>query len=116
MVSVEKVKRGLAAFFDNELMPMLPSTGWENIVVGTAIGVLLKRLEKIIAGLQQNGLALAAAVVDDQGNVDIEIIRDELKAQIQKKGSLQIDNLPVIKKITFRAEDVDKAFEYIMKG
>lgn len=116
MVSVEKVKRGLAGFLDNELMPMLPATGWESIVVGTALGILLRRLENIIGNLKQNGMAVAAGIVDEHGNIDIEIIREELKRQIQKKGSLQIENLPVVKKITFNEGDVDKAFEYIMKG
>lgn len=45
-----------------------------------------------------------------------DTIRDMLKAQIERQGSLTIENVPILKKLVFTAEDVDKAYEFIMRG
>lgn len=116
MVSVEKIKAGLAAYFDAELMPQLPANGWESIVVGASLGIILKRLDKIAESLANSPLAQMVEVVSSDGGFDLDAIRDEVKKQIESKGSLQIDNVPILKKLTFTAADIDKAYEHIMKG
>ena len=116
MISVEKVKRGLAAFLDAELMPHLPSTGWESIVVGAAVGIILKRFDKVVDALKCNKLAQTLEVVGKDGSIDIDIIRDELRQQIERKGSLEVLNVPILEKLTFRPDDIDKAYKFIMEA
>lgn len=116
MVSVNKIKDGLAAYLDAELMPQLQKGSWQSIVVGTAVGVIISRTDKLIASLKNSQLAQTVEVIDSDGSVDIDTIRDMLKAQIEKQGSLTIENVPILKKLVFRAEDVDKAYEFIMRG
>lgn len=116
MVSVNKIRDGLAAYLDAELMPQLPKGGWQSIVVGTALGVVLSRADKLIENLKNSQLAQMVEVVDTDGSIDLDTIRDMLKAQIERQGSLIIDNVPILKKLVFKAEDVDKAYEFIMRG
>ena len=116
MVSIDKIKNGLAAYFDAELMPKLPITGWESIVVGASLSIVIKRLDKVAAALANSLLAQMTEVVSKDGCFDLDIIRDELKAQVKKKGSMEFDNVPILKKLTFYEVDIDKAYEYIMKG
>ena len=115
MVSVSKIKQGLAAFLDAELMPMLPATGWESIVVGAASGIILSRIDNVAAGLVGSPLAQQIAIVNPDGLVDIEVIKEHLKHQIEIKGGLEFNNVPILKKLKFSAEDVDKAYKYIME-
>ena len=116
MVAIDKIKKGLAAFFDAELMPKLPINGWESIVVGASLSIVLKRLDKIAASLAGSNLAQMVEVVSKDGCFDLDFIKEELKAQIEKKGCMEFDNVPILKKLTFYAVDIDKAYEYIMKG
>ena len=55
-------------------------------------------------------------VISSDGSVDIDLLRDTLKEQIAKNGSMEIDNIPIVGKLIFREPDVDKLYEYIMKG
>lgn len=116
MVSVNKIRDGLAAYLDAELMTQLPKGDWKSIVVGTAIGVVLSRADKLIENLKNSQLAQMVEVVDTDGSIDLDTIRDMLKAQIERQGSLTIENVPILKKLVFKAEDVDKAYEFIMRG
>ena len=115
MVSASKIKQGLAAFLDAELMPMLPATGWESIVVGAASGIILSRIDNVAASLVDSPLAQQISVVNSDGLIDIEVIKDHLKNQIEIKGGLEFNNVPILKKLKLSAEDIEKAYRYIME-
>lgn len=53
-------------------------------------------------------------VVDEEGNVDIDAVRDAVKEQMANVG-MKID-IPLIGVVTFQQNDVDKAYEYVMRS
>lgn len=116
MIPIEKAKRGIAAYLDAELMPQLPTKGWESVVVGSAIGIAIKKMEKLIDKFKDNPMLQSLEIIGQDGSVDIDALRDSFKEQIAKQGYMEINNVPIVKKLTFRAEDVDKLYDYIMKG
>lgn len=116
MIPIEKAKRGIAAYLDAELMPQLPTKGWESVVVGSAIGIAIKKFEKLIEKYKDNPMLQAFEIFSSDGSIDIDSLRDNFKAQIEKQGFMEIDNIPIVKKLTFRAQDVDKLYDYITKG
>jgi hypothetical protein len=62
--------------------------------------------------LQENGIVRTFAVMDSEGNVDLEPIMRDLKREIERKGKLTV-NIPMFGKMTFVPQDVDEIYREI---
>lgn len=111
MVSIDRIERGIAKYFDVELKEKLPPNGFERVFVGTAISIAIKRSGRIIAEMKDNKAVQMLGIMDDKGNVDIDILRDEVKNQMPESG-IKVD-LPLIGMMTFKKEDIDILYSYI---
>lgn len=111
MVSIDKIEQGIAAYLDSELMPKLPTSGFEKVLAGTAMSLAIRRSGAIIDGYKSNKVVQMLGVMDSEGNVDVDILAEELKKNIPKEG-MKVD-LPIIGGVTFHKDDVDKLYEYI---
>ena len=81
MVTMDKVKRGLANYADSEIVSKIPS-GFKRVAVGTAISLYLKNLDKIADNALVKGLGIFA----EDGSVDIDTLADTVKANIPDSG------------------------------
>lgn len=111
MVTIDKIEKGVAAYLDSELMPQLPETGIQKVIVGAAMSILIRRFGTILESYKDNQLVKALGVMDSDGGVDIDILAEELKNNMPKEG-VKVD-VPVIGAITFKKSDIDKLYEYI---
>lgn len=112
MISVDKIEQGIADYLDAELMPQLQGNGIEKVIVGTAASLLIRKSGTIIESYKDNKLVKLLGIMDENGNVDVDILAEELKKNISKDG-VKID-IPVIGTMTFHKEDVDKLYNYII--
>lgn len=112
MVSIDKIERGVANYLDGELMPQLQSNGFEKVLVGTAASLAIHKIGAIVVSYKDNKLVKMLDVMDDNGNVDVDVLAAELKKNIPKEG-VKVD-IPVVGTMTFHEDDVDKLYEYIM--
>lgn len=113
MVTIDKIERGVAAYLDAEVMPQLPAGGFEKVLAGTAISLFIRKSGKIIEGYKENKAVQMLGIMDTEGNVDVDILAEELKKNISTEG-MKID-VPIVGKMTFHKEDVDKLHEYITR-
>lgn len=111
MVTIDKIEQGVAAYLDGELMPKLPSSGIEKVLAGTALSLAIRRSGKMLDGLKSNKMIQMLGVMDTEGNVDIDVLAQELKKNMPTEG-VKVD-VPVIGVLTFHKEDVDRLYEYI---
>lgn len=111
MIPYAKVEKGLADYLDGELMPMIPETGFQRIIAGTAISLLIKKGGSQIAALKENPAVKMMGIFDDAGNVDVETLRDELKKNMPEDG-VKVE-VPMLGMLTFRKGDIDKLYSYI---
>lgn len=111
MVSIDKIEQGIAAYLDGELMPQLPNSGFEKVLAGTAISLFIRRSGKIIERYKDNKAVQMLGIMDADGNVDVDVLAEELKKNFPKDG-MKLD-IPIIGAMTFHKEDVDKLHEYI---
>ena len=111
MVAISKIEQGIAAYLDSELMPQLPNTGIEKVLAGTAMSLAIRRSGKILDGYKNNKAVQMLGLMDAEGNVDVDVLAEELKKNIPAEG-VKID-VPIIGAMTFHKEDVDKLHEYI---
>lgn len=111
MVTINKIEQGIAAYLDGELMPKLPSTGIEKVLAGTALSLAIRKSGGILEGYKDNKAMQMLGVMDVEGNVDVDILAEELKKNIPAEG-VTID-IPIIGTLIIKSEDVDKLHEYI---
>lgn len=113
MVSIDKIEYGVASYLDAELMPQLQNNGIEKVLIGTTVSLIIRKSGAIIAGYKDNKLVKMLGIMDSEGNVDVDILAEELKKNISKEG-IKVD-IPVVGTMTFHKEDVDKLYDYIME-
>lgn len=83
MVSMAKVKKGIADFFDAELLPKLLTGNALNdmLMRGAGVAVTL-RADRLIMHYLDTPAGRALGAIDDKGNIDVEYLRDVLTASI----------------------------------
>ena len=114
MVTIDQVEQGVAAYLDKELMPILPETGFQKVMIGTGISLIIRKYKNQIAGLRDNKVVQMMGIFDDEGNVDIDILKEELMKQVPEKG-FKVE-VPVVGGLTFKKDDVTKLYGYIVGG
>lgn len=112
MIPIKTIEKGVASYLDNELMSKLPATGLERVLIGTAISLGIRRSEQTILGLKDNKVIQTLGIMDTEGNVDVDVVAEELKKNIPNDG-VKVD-VPMIGGLTFHKSDVDKLYQYIM--
>lgn len=113
MVTIRQMENGIARFLDTELLSKMQGT-WQKVVAGTATGILIKRSENILSSLKNNEIVKMMGIISEDGMIDIDILREELKKNVPDSG-VQID-LPMIGRITIKKEDVDKLYACIVNA
>lgn len=111
MVPMEHVAKGVAKYLDAEVMSQYPENSVQKVLVGTGLALMIRKTEKFADSLKSNETVKMLDVIDENGNVDIDTLKDALKANIPETGVVY-DN-KFIGKMTFMKADVDKLYDYI---
>ena len=112
MVSIDKIEKGVANYLDAELMSQFQGNSVEKVLVGTAASLLIRKSGTIVEGYKDNSVVKMLGIMDDNGDVDVDILAEELKKNISKEGF--VVDVPILGTLTFHKEDVDKLCDYIM--
>lgn len=116
MKHIDEIRAGVTSFFDAEIRPALPAM--KGVAYGMMIGAAMAKpqawLSKIMPGAQ------AIAMMDGEGNVEIEILAQLLRDQIKASGGkIQFEiginpmNPADKDRFVFTAADIDKLLEHI---
>lgn len=111
MVKASAISKGMVNFVDSELLPKIP--GLQKWIVGTVAGIVGKKADAIIENLSQNPLMKTLGIVDDNGNIDIEVIYNELSKQASKSPAVL--SIPMVGDIKLYADDVESLYRHIME-
>lgn len=103
-VKFESVIDGINRYLDKEIYGNLNDL--QEFVARLAVGRINQNSEAIKTALINNGLARTLCIVDSEGMVDIDSLSQDIKKEIDRKGSIQVE-IPMIGKLTFRSVDVD---------
>jgi hypothetical protein len=109
---MDAFEKGVASYLDTELMSKLPENTFQRVIAGTAISLAIKKSEPILSNLRNNSFVKMIEIFDEKGNVDIDLLRDEVKKQIPESG-VKAD-FPMIGTMTFHQNDVDKLYNHII--
>lgn len=111
MVSIDRVERGIARFLDVELAPNLPKEGAGRVFAGAAMAIIIKRVGGLIRGYADSGIVRGLGVIDAEGNVDVDLLREVIKGNMSESG-LAV-SIPLAGTITLHRSDVDTLYRYI---
>lgn len=110
-VKFESVIDGINRYLDKEIYGNLNDL--QEFLARLAVGRINQNSEAIKAALMNNGLARTLCLVDSEGMVDIDSLARDIKMEIDRKGSIQVE-IPMIGKLTFRSVDVDVMHDLII--
>lgn len=113
MVGFNQVIEGLARYLNNNIYRNM--NDWQEVLARIAVGRIIGNPETLKQSLIGNGFVRTFAIIDSEGNVDLEALARDLKREIERKGKLTI-NVPMFGKMTFVASDVDDIYKEITGG
>ena len=107
MVSMEKVKAGIARFVDREIAPGL--SGWDKVIVAGGLAVVIKNLPGLIA---KYPILSTIGVGEDE--VDIDSLYDAAIPYVNDKMPVQIPVIGITLKIG--KQELDAIYRYIKEA
>ncbi len=109
-VKFEKVIDGISKYIDGEIYVML--NDWQEIIARMAVGRLLGNRDLLKQKIMENPLLMSFAMIDAEGNMDVDLFLGELKNVITQKGGLKV-SIPMFGHMKFVEADVDRLRKYI---
>lgn len=113
MVEFNRIIDGVARYLNNNLYSKM--NDWQEIIARIAVGRIIGNPESLKQSLLGNGIVRTFAVMDSEGNVDLEPLARDIKREIERKGKLTLD-VPMFGKMSFTAADVDEIYREITGG
>lgn len=111
-VKFETVIDGINRYIDKEIYKNLNST--QEFLARVVVGRMNNNTDVIKNAFMNNGFAKTLCIVDSDGMVDVDMILADIRREIERQGSLQVD-IPLIGKLTFHADDVDALHNEILR-
>ena len=109
----EKVIDGIARYINAEIYTGMNDL--QEMLARIAVGRVINNEKAIKESLMNNGIIRTFGLIDNDGMVDVEGLRGELKREIERKGKISI-SIPMFGKLTFTPDDVDVLCRYITEG
>jgi hypothetical protein len=106
---------GISKFIDENVLAQYPASSMKRILMAGAVSLYLKQNEGVVESMISNPLFTGLGVVKEGGLIDIEPVRDVLKAEINKAGFMRV-SIPIIGDIDFTTEDVDALYKSIIEA
>ena len=110
-MQIDKVKRGVARYVDNEIIGQMTDTK-SRWVAGGVAALAINNLGNTVAQYQNDPLIAMLGVVKD-GEVDVEAAYEAFAPRMVEKVSFV---LPVVGKLTFERADLDKLMQCIREA
>jgi hypothetical protein len=112
-MNFEKVIYGITKYLNREIYNGM--TDWQEVLARIAVGRMVNDTNSLKETLMNNAFIKTFAIMDEEGDVDVEGIMKDLREQIERKGKISI-TFPLLGTFSFTAEDVDELHRLILEG
>lgn len=113
-MSIDRVINGILKYLDREIFVHMNQ--WQEISARILITRLLNTVNGVKRELINNSYLRTFAILDENGNVDVEGLANDLKSQIEAKNETLEISIPMFGTFKFTAQDVDKLRNTILEG
>lgn len=107
----EKVINGIVKYLNKEIYAGM--NDWQEVLARMAISRIFGNTNNLKQSLLNNAYVKTFAIMDANGNIDVENLYLDLKKQIEAKGKITLV-LPMFGNFTFTPTDVDKLYQSII--
>lgn len=107
----DKVIRGILKYLDREIYVNM--NDWQRLIARAAVGRMVSNSEGIKQLLSGNGFLRTFALLDGNGNVDVDGLIGDLSAVMDQPVTI---NVPLFGAFTFTADDLSKLHQYIREA
>lgn len=115
MVHKSSLIPGLSKFIDENILAQYSPNSMKRIMMAGAISLYLKQGESMVDTLTSNPLFTGLGVVHEGNMIDIDVLRDTLKAEVNKAGFVRL-NIPFIGAIDFTSDDITALHKFIVEA
>ena len=112
MVHKTSVIPGLSNFLDTAVLSHYAPTSMKRIIAAGAIALYLKHNTDIVDTIISNPMFEGLGVSNKEGMIDLDMLRDVYKNEINKAGFLRV-HFPVLGNVDFTSDDVDTLYKCI---
>lgn len=106
MVTIDKIQNGVTKFIDSEILTQYPNDSIQRILIGTGMAIAIKKKANDLLNY-----ASFLGLVNDNGEIDIDILKEELLNHIPESG-FSYEN-KMIGKMIFTKDDINTLYKYI---
>lgn len=110
-VTYEQLLDGAAKYVNTYMYSGM--NDWQELLARMAIARLFANKDAVKTSLINNPIIKTFAVMDSEGNVDLEGLAADVKRVISEKGKIEV-SIPVFGKWTFNPDDVDELLRMIV--
>jgi hypothetical protein len=103
---------GINSYIDQEIYGNLNDL--QEILARIVIGRINSSSEDIKTMLMSNGFLKTLAIIDSDGMVDVDRLMQDIRREIERKGSIEFD-VPMIGRLKFTPADVDVLYNMIVR-
>lgn len=109
-MNFDRVLNGIMKYMDREIFSSM--NDWQEMFARIAVSRLLGNSEQLKNTIMSNTYLRTFAIVDENGNVDVDGLYRDIKEQMRAKGKLEI-TLPMFGTYKFSESDVDRLYSCI---
>ena len=107
----EKVLNGIIRYLNDEIYNGM--NDWQEMLARIAVSRMVANSENLKKSFIENPFIKTFAIIDNNGNVDLEGLIRDIKSQIAQKEKISF-SIPVFGKFTLTPSDVDKLHHTIL--
>lgn len=105
-----RVLNGIVKYINKEMICNLNS--WQELLARVSMSRVLANSSAIKTWLVENPLIKTFAVIDENGNVDVDGLMEDIKTVMKEKGFIEID-IPIFGCFKFNENDINTLNSYI---
>lgn len=109
----EKVINGILKYMDAEIYGGMNDV--QEMTARIAVSRIVRNADKFKEFLMGNAFVKTFAIINEEGDVDVDGLMQDIKAQIERKGKLTV-SLPMFGTFSFVPGDVDKLHRMITEA
>lgn len=108
----DKVVNGILKYLNKNIYPGL--NDWQTLLARTAVARVVRNVSQLKGKLLSNEYLRTFAVIDSDGNVDVDGLTDDLKMQIKNCPEQKVTiAIPLFGKFSFTEADIDELCKLI---
>lgn len=109
-MNFDRVVNGIMKYMDREIFANM--NDWQEMLARIAVARLLGNTEQLKVSIMSNPFVRTFAIIDENGNVDVDGLHRDIREQVRAKGKLEF-TIPMFGTFRFTEADIDRLYSTI---